>query len=525
MGCIRGRKVRHAREYKTLAEKVVFLFFAFRERVVNGGNGVFMRPFMRQGIFCAVLLALLFLVARPPQAQAETSRPERATLPAVLRAEDKVLYEQVFLVQQAGKWKEAEKLLAQIDDPILLGHTTEQKLMHPTDYRSPYKELKDWLAHYGDHPGAWRVYKLARRRQPAGDDGPKRPAEVVPTRFVLEETDAQDKPKPSSYGGRFVSGTGVIRGHDRQARKILARVRLNVLRERLTVSERSLRGEWRKHLTDEEFHEGLARVAAGWLRWGEPARALALAEEGASGGGSWYPLAHWTAGITAWQLGETARAWDHFASLAQAPLATPDWRAKGAWWAARAALRLRRPEAMSDMLRHAAESEGEHLYGLMARTALGVPSVESNWALLDAAKDAGETNLLTYMEDLPAESLQSLSQRLHRAIALIQVGQVARAEAELLQLGDLQGAREVNLVLLLADEARLPRLSLRAAADLSSNEANDQTRETLLPALYPVPPWVPSTDFAIDRAFLYAMMREESRFNPRATSRDGGAGG
>ncbi len=482
-------------------------------------------------VFCAVFLAGVGLVPvglateqadlSSARSFVKAARADTGLLPAVLGAEDKALYERIFLIQESGKWKESAQLIAQLTDPILLGHVTEQRLMHPTDYRSPYAELKDWLAHYGDHPGAWRVYKLARRRQ--NDSGPERPEEVVPTRFVLEEAKNTETAKPSSYGGRFVSSTGVIRGHDRQARKILARVRINVIRERLTVTEKSLRGEWRKHLTAEEFHEGLARVAAGWLRWGEYERALTLAEEGALGGGAWYPLAHWTAGLTAWQLGETARAWDHFASLSTAALATPEWQAKGAWWAARAALRLRRPEVMSDMLRRAADLSGEHLYGLMARAALGMAPVTSDWRLLEDT-DQTQTSVLSYMENLPAEDLQSLSRRLHRAIALLQVGQVVRAEAELLQLGDLQGEEEINLVLILADAARLPRLSLRAAADLSERTPDEKTQNTLLPALYPLPPWVPSTGFAIDRAFLYAMMREESRFNPRATSRDGARG-
>ena len=35
-----------------------------------------------------------------------------------------------------------------------------------TKYRSRYKELKDWMAVYSDHPDAARLYKLALRRKP-----------------------------------------------------------------------------------------------------------------------------------------------------------------------------------------------------------------------------------------------------------------------------------------------------------------------------------------------------------------------
>ena len=461
---------------------------------------------------------------------------------AVLSREDAALYERIFTLQEAGDLKAAAELLTQVRDPILLGHTTEQKLMHPTAYRSPYNELKDWLAQYGDHPGAWRVYKLARRRQSGGEASPKVPSEVLPTRFVLAELEQERTPqedKSRSYGGRFVSSPDVVRGHDRQARKIIARVRQNVRRERLTVTERSLRGEWRGHLSEEEYYEGLARVAAGWLRWGDVERALALAEEGAVGGGAWYPLAYWTAGLSAWLLGDMGRSWDYFSALSVSALASADVRAKGAWWSARAALRLRRPEEVSDMLRRAAAEEGAHLYGFLAREALGVEVVRGEWGSFlygadsvaggaDGANGEGEGEtgrFLLALEGLPTDSMETLAVRIHRALALIQVGQVGRAEAELLQLGDLSSEAEVGLVLALADIARLPRLSLRAASDLLEGTTDKESRRAeLLSALYPVPPWVPSTGFSLDRAFLYAVMREESRFNPRAVSRDGARG-
>src|SRR3546814_6617268 len=43
-------------------------------------------------------------------------------------------------------------------------------------------------------------------------------------------------------------------------------------------------------------------------------------------------------------------------------------------------------------------------------------------------------------------------------------------------------------------------------------------------ALYPIPPWQPASGFTVDRALIYAMMRQESGFNPRALSPDGARG-
>ena len=39
-----------------------------------------------------------------------------------------------------------------------MGHVLARRYLHPTRYRSSYKELKDWLADYADHPQAKQIY-------------------------------------------------------------------------------------------------------------------------------------------------------------------------------------------------------------------------------------------------------------------------------------------------------------------------------------------------------------------------------
>ena len=89
-----------------------------------------------------------------------------ASLPSLLNEADAARYRIVFELQMNGEWKDADKIIERIDDRALMGHVKAQRYLHPTKYRSRYRELKAWMADYADHPEARRIYKLALRRRP-----------------------------------------------------------------------------------------------------------------------------------------------------------------------------------------------------------------------------------------------------------------------------------------------------------------------------------------------------------------------
>ena len=74
-------------------------------------------------------------------------------------------YKNIFDLQKRGQWETADTEIDNINDDILLGHVLFQRYMHPNLYRSSYNELSDWMKLYNDHPGANRIYKLAKRRK------------------------------------------------------------------------------------------------------------------------------------------------------------------------------------------------------------------------------------------------------------------------------------------------------------------------------------------------------------------------
>jgi soluble lytic murein transglycosylase-like protein len=71
----------------------------------------------------------------------------------------------------------------------------------------------------------------------------------------------------------------------------------------------------------------------------------------------------------------------------------------------------------------------------------------------------------------------------------------------------------------LAEAHDMPALTLNAGAMLINVDG-----AAVHAALYPIPPWAPERGFTVDRALVYAFMRQESRFKVNATSRVGARG-
>jgi soluble lytic murein transglycosylase-like protein len=96
-------------------------------------------------------------------------------LPEPLDVADEGRYRRIFELQDHARWREADRLIQRLDDPLLMGHVLAQRYLHPTGYRSSYHELADWLGRFGDYPEATRIYRLAMERKPADAPAPPGP--------------------------------------------------------------------------------------------------------------------------------------------------------------------------------------------------------------------------------------------------------------------------------------------------------------------------------------------------------------
>ena len=103
-----------------------------------------------------ILILLLVIVLRPSLSIADNNIDIR-----ILTDSDVNIYKQVFKLQSkqiksknSQIWKKIERLKKRINNKILIGTINADKYLHPTGWRSSYKELKDWLNVYHDHPDA-----------------------------------------------------------------------------------------------------------------------------------------------------------------------------------------------------------------------------------------------------------------------------------------------------------------------------------------------------------------------------------
>jgi soluble lytic murein transglycosylase len=418
-------------------------------------------------------------VAMRPGAEVGMPQPLPATEAARLR--------RAFALQRAGDIAGAARVAAWLDDasPLgqaMFGHLLADRHLNPAT-RPSAAALRDWLARWPGLPDAAAIYRLLLTRLPDGAPPPPAvAAPPVPPPAVAEDDAAQPEgPRRNPELDRDVHTAARARG-------AVGVLRLLGRTPGLTADYAALlRGE--------------AAEIAFTLNHDADARALA------AGAAARSALAGLAGGLAAWREGRIATAGSLFQSGWHAPLSTPDLAAACAFWAGRARQRQGDVEgALAWMLRAAERSRT--FYGMIARRRLGLRAVPHSGPEPHAT--IGEADVAAVAATSPGL----------RAFALLQVGETARAEAELRLLWPAarQGGALARAVMLVAGEAGLDEV----AAQFASLLAGDG-RARAWPFV-PLPPLRPAGGFRIDPAMLYGIARTESNFDPRTVSSAGALG-
>lgn len=467
--------------------------------------------------FC---LLLLWSAPLPATAESLISVPVQDIAPPQndiflnpLSKDDVSLYKRIFDLQNRGKWKKADRLIKKLDNRILVGHVLYQRYMHPTAYRSRYRELSNWMLKYPDHPGAKRIYALAKKKNGGKSHKLHKPVPTLALTFPADKPVRKDKPVPVTLGkvnpdlvdpSAELPKARLSKEQRRDVRKLKTRIK-RYLRHR--SPERAEKRLWaferRDLLSPQDFHKLLGSIATGYFFDNQDAKALALGKIAAGKSRDLASQADWISGLSAWRLGDCMQSAEAFEKVALSPVAG-DWTAAaGAFWSARAYLVCRQPEKVSELL-HKAASFHRTFYGLIAARQLG-QQTDLNWSAPAFTPDHYDM----------IKGLNSVQ----RAIALAQTDKIMLADMELSDTWRrTSGALHEALLGLSA------KLGL-AGTQLKIGKIEEQKRRTALDStLYPIPDTAPEGGFTLDRALLFAIMRQESEFNSWARSHAGARG-
>jgi soluble lytic murein transglycosylase len=415
--------------------------------------------------------------------------------PIGLSEADSDAYRQVFALQEQADWAHADSLIAKITDRRLMGHVLYQRYMHPTGWTSRYGELVAWMESYADQPGAQNIYSLAMKRRPSGAAAPKPP--VVPARLGEGNVENFGFAPPPVQKWAAMSGEAL-----RRSRSHVAKLRDLIRRDQLTRATDYIAahvGEIDPLDKDTLF----GQMAAAYFRLSMDPQALKVAQQVQAGAAEMAPQALWYGGLAAWRLAKYDAAYPLFNALANSAWASPWDRAAGAYWAARTALKVRKPQMVSAHLRDAARYP-HTFYGIVATRRLGLDG-DFRWEAPKLTRGH-----LAIIARTPAA---------YRAVGLLQVGQSAIAEQELQRVDPKGDYLVTEALVALAEAGRLPRLSLALASNFLTEDGG-----TFDQALFPLPSWSPPGGFRTDPALVYAFIRQESRFASKARSSAGARG-
>ena len=393
-------------------------------------------------------------------------------------------------MQAHGAIPDAISATAQLEEPLVLGSVLADRYLGRF-HHSTADELTDWLTRYHDLPDAPAIHALLLTKLPKAATPPPRPSIATLNQSVRADLGREDIDPPHDGLARDPAFERQVLERAEHGNTSAA-LRLIGARGRLAPAYAAqLRAEVAQvQFTRNEDADAL-RIIQAALRH--------LAPENQPS------LAHYVGGLAAWRLDRLDLARTMFEGGASAGITTPRMQAASAFWASRVSRRQHDAAATVRWL-HVAADQPLTLHGFLARRILRMPTgiVPSGQLLTQADVDA-----------------VAATPEGRRALALLQIGQPVKAEAELRLLWPTATANAAfaHALLMVVSSAGLTDCAAQMAELLQAKDGlrHDELR-------FPLPRLRPAGGFRIDPALVYALTRLESNFDSAAVSPVGARG-
>jgi soluble lytic murein transglycosylase-like protein len=408
--------------------------------------------------------------------------------PRVLLDQDAEIYGQIFSLQSREKIDAAIQLEKKLTDRLLMNEVLYQRYISKT-YRAKGAEVQSWMGQYYDMPGADRMVSLGKikktttrsARLPKTVNG--KSIETAQSENWTEKKYAGDTEKKIKQFKKAIRS-----GSTKTARNLLEE---NAFKRRLTESDY---GRLAGRLSFVYYTNGEYELAK---KWGFVA----------SDAKSEYGL--WAMGLLYFKEEKYKESQKYFSEILKLRQVNDARKTEAAFWAGRAADANDDKKSAKRFWKTGAEHPMS-FYGALSSIMLGyVPYYEF------------------FEADSTTEDIQELSGTKYgkRALALLQVGQKARAEEYLKLLITADASDKVlHAVNSVATDHALPRVSMQAAGVVRDRGSTEIDSDIIYSAQYPLPDWEPLGGWSIDRALLFAITKQESGFRANAKSGAGANG-